>query len=53
MRQMIIRLLMAKLIPVGIKFVTQAFRKKKPAVDPNLKGPNEAPTLDQVDKMTD
>ena len=53
MRQMIIRLLMAKLIPVGIKLVTGLFKKKKSAVDPNLESLSDAQNEGAVEKLTD
>jgi len=52
MRRMITRLLLAKLIPVAISFVTKAFRKKRAAAKqpkPNhteALNNNEAPALE-------
>ena len=48
MRQMITRLILAQLVPLAIKAGKKAFRKKKPAVDPNAHL-GKAPKLDETD----
>lgn len=51
-RRMVTQMVIARLIPVAIKFGKKAFRKKKPAVDPNadLGNAADAPKLDVVDE---
>lgn len=54
-RRMVTQMVIARLIPVVLKAGKKAFRKKKPAVDPNanLRDVNNAPKLDQVDQTHD
>ena len=53
MRSMITRLIMAQLIPVAIKLITKAFRKKKQAPDPHLDGQQDQHRLDDLDQRRD
>jgi len=53
MKRMITRLIMAQLIPVAIKFITKAFRKKKQAPDPHLEGQHDQHRLDDLDQRHD
>ena len=53
MKRMITRLIMAQLIPVGIKLVKKAFRKKKQAVDPHLDGQPNKQMLDDLGQTRD
>ena len=52
-RRMVTQMVIARLIPVAIKFGKKAFsKKKKPAVDSNT-NLGDAPKLDVVDKTID
>ena len=53
MKRMITRLIMAQLIPVAIKFVTKAFRKKKTSGEPQLDGQQGQQRLDGLDQTAD
>ena len=52
-KRMITRLIMAQLIPVAIKLITKAFRKKKQAPDPHLDGQQDQHRLDDLDQRRD
>jgi len=53
MKRMITRLIMAQLVPVAIKFVTKAFRKKKAAAAPHLDGQQDQQNLGGLDQSAD
>ena len=53
MRSIITRLIMAQLVPVAIKLVTKAFRKRKTAPDPHLEGQHDQHRLDDLDQRHD
>lgn len=53
MKRMITRLIMAQLVPVAIKFVTKAFRKRKASADAHLDGQQDQHRLDGLDQTRD